>query len=67
MDLEGVEVINNHEQVNKIILDSEDVVLMDQHAFDGPDDVGGETDEAKQMREAEEMAEAMRLEQVAYI
>ena len=58
---------NEGEQANAIKVDGEDVVLLDQHDFDGPFDVGGETDEARQMREAEEMAKAMRLEQVVNI
>jgi hypothetical protein len=58
---------NEGNYIDEIQVDGEDVVLLDQHAFDGPNDVGGVIDEAKQMKEAKEMAEAMRLEQVPYI
>lgn len=61
------QVSNEGDQINEIQINGEDVVVMDQHAFDGPDDLGGETDEAKQMEEAEKMAEAMRLAEVSYI
>lgn len=42
----------------------DDVVEMDLHEFDEPEDIGGDMDVASQMEEATRMAEAIRNEQV---
>ena len=44
----------------------EEVVMLDQHMFDCLEDLGGDLDEALQMIEAVEMAEAIRLDQVCH-
>lgn len=46
--------------------EGDEVVMLDQHMFDRLEDLGGDLDEALQMTEASEMAEAIRLDQVCH-
>lgn len=66
--LEGELQVDNEEEA---ILppkehEGEEVVMLDQHAFDSLEDLGGDLDEALQMAEASQMAEDIRLDQVCH-
>lgn len=66
--LEGELRVDCDEDATLLLKEHEDeeVVMLDQHEFDGLEDLGGDLDEARQMAEVEQMTEAIRLDQVCY-